>query len=127
RRRARSAAETAATSSPSMALAGASPVVRFVVDLLGRDAARTPDLFGAQVRRGGFSLAGTEEFEGAAGRFGFLSGRSTHADRVPAIRDAHARPGGPLDPPPPARVALGPRAPGPGGPPHRRPGAAPAG
>lgn len=96
--RVRSAAETAETSSPSMDISRASNFERFVFDLLGRDAARTSDLFGTQVRRGGFSLAGSEEFDDAAARFGFLSGRSTHADRVSTIRDAHERLGVLMDP-----------------------------
>ena len=83
--RVRSTAETHETSSPSMDISKASNFERFVFDLLGRDAARTRDLFGRQVaREGGFTLA-REEFAAAAG-FGFVSGRSTHADRLATIR-----------------------------------------
>ena len=45
--RVRSAAETQATSSPSMDISRASNFERFIFDLLGRDAERTADLFGA--------------------------------------------------------------------------------
>src|SRR5262249_36035494 len=63
---------------------------RFVFDLLGRDAARTRELFGTQVgARGGFALHDDERARIA--RFGFASGRSAHADRVATIRDTWQR------------------------------------
>lgn len=96
--RVRTAEQTEETSSPSMDISRASNFERFVFDLLGRDAARVSDLFGTQVRRGGFSLADAAEFPDAAARYGFLSGSSTHADRVATIRDAHRRLGVLLDP-----------------------------
>ena len=88
--RVRRSAETHETSSPSMDISKASNFERFVFDLLDRDAARTADLFGVQVpQRGGFTLA-PDEFARIAG-FGFVSGRSAHADRVATIRDAWQR------------------------------------
>ncbi len=88
--RVRGSAETHETSSPSMDISKASNFERFVFDLLGRDAARTADLFGVQVpQRGGFTLA-PDELARIAG-FGFVSGRSAHADRVATIRDAWQR------------------------------------
>ncbi|MCE2913985.1 MAG: threonine synthase [Rubrivivax sp.] len=85
--RVRGSSETLETSSPSMDISKASNFERFVFDALGRDAARTADLFGTQVaRHGGFSLP-AHEFAGLA-RFGFVSGRSTHADRLATIRRA---------------------------------------
>lgn len=96
--RVRTAAETEATSSPSMDISRASNFERFVFDLLGRDADRTAELFGRRVREGGFSLADDPAFADAAGRFGFLSGRSTHADRVAVIADLHSRLGVLVDP-----------------------------
>lgn len=84
--RVRSSAETHATSSPSMDISKASNFERFVFDLLGRDAQRTADLFGRQLReQGSFDLSGTEEFAQLQARYGFVSGSSTHADRVATI------------------------------------------
>ena len=83
--RVRAAAETFETSSPSMDISKASNFERFVFDLLGRDGARVADLFGAGlVRGGGFQLT-AEETARIAG-FGFVSGKSSHADRLATIR-----------------------------------------
>lgn len=88
--RVRGSAETYETSSPSMDISKASNFERFVFDLLGRDGARTADLFGTQVaKQGGFAVT-AEEFARIPG-FGFVSGRSTHADRLATIRETHAR------------------------------------
>ena len=91
--RVRSSAETHETSSPSMDISKASNFERFVFDLLGRDAERTRELFGATLaREGGFTLA-SDEFAPAtrADGFGFASGSSTHADRLATIREAWQR------------------------------------
>jgi threonine synthase len=83
--RPRSTQETLETSSPSMDISKASNFERFVFDLLGRDGARVRQLFGETLaREGGFSLAPPEFARLAA--FGFVSGRSTHADRLATIR-----------------------------------------
>jgi threonine synthase len=86
--RVRSAAETHETSSPSMDISKASNFERFVFDLLGHDvnaAARTRELF----RSGTFTIT-PDEFKRIGG-YGFVSGSSTHADRLATIRDTHAR------------------------------------
>jgi len=86
--RVRSAAETHETSSPSMDISKASNFERFVFDLLGHDvnaAARTRELF----QSGTFTIT-PDEFARIPG-YGFVSGRSTHADRIATIRDTHAR------------------------------------
>ena len=94
--RVRSSAETHETSSPSMDISKASNFERFVFDLLGRDADRTRALFGpALVQDGGFTLT-PAEFAPAAG-FGFVSGRSTHADRLDTIRSTWAGQGVMID------------------------------
>nr|WP_259374351.1 threonine synthase [Calidifontimicrobium sp. SYSU G02091] len=94
--RVRASAETFETSSPSMDISKASNFERFVFDLLGRDAARTAELFGVQVpQRGGFTLAPGEFARVPA--FGFVSGRSTHADRLATIRDTWQRHGVMID------------------------------
>ena len=90
--RVRAAADTHETSSPSMDISKASNFERFVFDLLGRDAAKLADLFGRQLsERGYFDLSAEPAFKDAALRFGFASGRSTHADRLATIRDTDAR------------------------------------
>ncbi len=96
RYRVRTAADTHETSSPSMDISKASNFERFVFDLLGRDAARTRQLFGDEVARGGFELT-AEEFARVRG-FGFVSGKSTHADRIATIRDTQQRFGITIDP-----------------------------
>ena len=94
--RVRGSAETWETSSPSMDISKASNFERFVFDLLGRDARRVAELFGpALARAGGFTLTAAETARIAD--FGFVSGRSTHADRVATIRDAWQRCGDMID------------------------------
>ena len=87
--RVRTAAETHETSSPSMDISKASNFERFVFDALGRDPARTRELFAAVESQRVFSLSAGER-ERVAG-FGFASGRSTGADRLATIRDVHRR------------------------------------
>lgn len=88
--RVRGSAETYETSSPSMDISKASNFERFVFDLLGRDAARTKQLFHDELgAKGSFTLT-PAEFARIAG-YGFVSGRSTHADRVETIRDTARR------------------------------------
>lgn len=96
--RVRGSADTYETSSPSMDISKASNFERFVFDLVGRDAARLKQLFGEQLaREGRFDLSADPAFQQASERFGFVSGRSTHADRVATIRDTHARFGVTID------------------------------
>ena len=90
RYRVRGSAETHATSSPSMDISKASNFERFVFDLVGRDAARTAELFGQALSRDGGFTVSTDEFARVPG-FGFVSGRSTHADRLATIRDCWQR------------------------------------
>ncbi len=88
--RVRKGTETHETSSPSMDISKASNFERFVFDLLGRDAARTRQLFREEVeQRGAFTLS-PAEFAKVAG-YGFVSGKSTHADRLATIRDVFER------------------------------------
>jgi threonine synthase len=85
--RVRGSAETHETSSPSMDISKASNFERFVFDLLGRDGARTAELFGASVnQRGGFTL--TAEAFARVANFGFVAGCSTHEDRLAHISAA---------------------------------------
>ncbi len=88
--RVRGAAETHETSSPSMDISKASNFERFLFDLVGRDAARTGMLFGEALQRDRAFHVTPEEFD-RIDRFGFVSGRSTHADRLATIRDTAER------------------------------------
>ncbi|MDR1349923.1 MAG: threonine synthase [Zoogloeaceae bacterium] len=93
--RPRSAAETRVTSSPSMDISKASNFERFVFDLVDRNPATTRKLW-AKVDAGKpFDLSNHAiQIERSA----FVSGKSTHADRINTIRRAFADYGVTLDP-----------------------------
>ncbi|MFW2355708.1 threonine synthase [Hydrogenophaga sp.] len=96
--RVRISADTHETSSPSMDISKASNFERFVFDLLGRDGARVKALFGdALAREGRFDLSADPAFADAAARYGFLSGKSTHENRLDTIRDVFKRHGTMID------------------------------
>ncbi len=94
--RVRGSAETYETSSPSMDISKASNFERFVFDLLGRDGARTKSLFKDAVEQQGVFSVSPEEFAKVTG-YGFVSGTSTHVDRLATIRDAFERDGTLID------------------------------
>jgi threonine synthase len=97
--RVRGSADTFETSSPSMDISKASNFERFVFDLLGRDGSRIKSLFGDAVNsQGRFDLSADPHFAEAATRFGFVSGRSTHADRLQTIRSTWEQHGFMIDP-----------------------------
>ena len=92
--RVRSSADTHETSSPSMDISKASNFERFVFDLLGRDGARVKALFADTLSREGcFDLSADPAFAEAATRYGFESGKSTHADRLATIKNTFERHG----------------------------------
>ena len=96
--RVRGSADTHETSSPSMDISKASNFERFVFDLLGRSPERTRALFGdALAQEGRFDLGADPLFAEAATRYGFVSGKSTHADRLATIRDTFRRFGTTID------------------------------
>ncbi len=96
--RVRGSADTHETSSPSMDISKASNFERFVFDLLGRDGARTADLLGPQLAKAGrFDLSQDPAFLHCAERYGFVSGKSTHANRLATIRDTWQRHGVMID------------------------------
>ncbi len=97
RYRPRRAAETHVTSSPSMDIAKASNFERFIFDVVGRDPAVVRALWDELARDGGFDLAATRHWA-AVQAAGFVSQRSTHADRLNAIRTVHGRYGVTIDP-----------------------------
>ena len=85
--RVRGSADTFETSSPSMDISKASNFERFVFDLLGHDGTRVKALFGDALNtEGRFDLSADPLFAQAASRYGFVSGKSTHADRLATIR-----------------------------------------
>ena len=83
--RPRSTAETRTTSSPSMDISKASNFERFVFDLVGRDPALIRQLWTKIDAGGSFDLSGMPCFADLPS-FGFVSGKSTHADRLRTIR-----------------------------------------
>jgi threonine synthase len=90
--RVRGSADTHETSSPSMDISKASNFERFVFDLLGRDGARVKALFGDALNQTGrFDLGADAAFRQAASTYGFVSGKSTHANRLDTIRDTFRR------------------------------------
>ncbi|MBR7778141.1 threonine synthase [Undibacterium rugosum] len=88
--RVRASAETWHTTSPSMDISKASNFERFIYDLLDGDAARVKQLFAQVESKGGFDLSGAPGSDGdefhKVEQFGFVSGKSVHADRIQTIR-----------------------------------------
>ena len=88
--RPRGTAETMATSSPSMDISKASNFERFVFDLVGRDAALVRELWSKVDAGSDFDLASTAHFAELP-KFGFVSGKSSHADRLATIQQTWSR------------------------------------
>ena len=85
RYRVRKASEVVHTSSPSMDISKASNFERFIHDLVGRDGSLVADLWRKVDHEGGFDLSGSSYWSRVPG-FGFVSGSSTHANRLETIR-----------------------------------------
>jgi threonine synthase len=86
--RPRITAQTFHTSSPSMDISKASNFERFVFDLLGRDGAALRELWREVDNGGAFDLS-ADPYAAHFARladFGFVSGSSSHADRLATIR-----------------------------------------
>ncbi len=84
--RPRQSSETFSTSSPSMDISKASNFERFVFDLVGRDPQMVRSLWAQLESHGSFTMAGEESWKRIVNDFGIVSGRSTHIERLKAIR-----------------------------------------
>src|SRR6185503_19172316 len=73
------------TSSPSMDISKASNFERYAFDLVGRDGAPVRDLWRRLESDGEFDLSGSPYFRNVA-ETGFVSGRSSHAERLATIK-----------------------------------------
>ncbi|UNK70273.1 threonine synthase [Microbacterium sp. H1-D42] len=94
--RPRSAADTHATSSPSMDISKASNLERFIFDLVGRDASGVVDAWKSLDADGFFDFSAEQpRFES---EFGIVSDTSTHADRLATIRSVYEESGEIIDP-----------------------------
>ncbi len=88
--------EVAATSSPSMDISKASNFERYVFDVVRRDAKRLERLWDDLLNKGSFEISNSERER--IGQDGFVSGSSTHAERVETIRSMHETYGVLIDP-----------------------------
>jgi threonine synthase len=78
------------TTSPSMDISKASNFERYVFDLVGRDGARVKELWRRLDADGEFDLS-RSAFWRHVPQTGFVSGRSTHADRLSTIRSVYEK------------------------------------
>jgi threonine synthase len=88
RYRVRKGEEVHQTSSPSMDISKASNFERFIYDLSGGNATQVVRLWGQVDVEGGFDLSGTD-LATRLPQYGFVSGNSSHADRMATIRMVH--------------------------------------
>lgn len=88
--------KTYVTSSPSMDISKASNFERFIYTLLQKDGAKVAELF-TDVKQGkGFDL--TEKLTEIRQNYGFVSGKSTHQDRISTIKQVYQETGRLIDP-----------------------------
>jgi len=85
------------TSSPSMDISKASNFERYVFDLVGRDGPTVRDLWRRLEADGELDLASSAYFRRVP-ESGFVSGRSTHADRLATIKGVYSKYGVMIDP-----------------------------
>jgi len=95
--RVRPTAQTYATSSPSMDISKASNFERYVADLAERDGEVVRELWRQVDTQGRFDLSATPLWPRVLAS-GFVSGSSTHADRLHTIREVHRASGLIVDP-----------------------------
>src|SRR5438445_119539 len=97
RYRVRKAAEVKATSSPSMDISKSSNFERYAYDVGGGGGAKLPAIWEGLDREGTLDLSGTGYFRRVAATR-FVSGSSTHADRLATIRRVWKDYGAMIDP-----------------------------
>jgi threonine synthase len=78
------------TTSPSMDISKASNFERYVFDLVGRDGARVRELWRRLDRDGEFDLSHSALWRQVP-QTGFVSGHSTHGDRIATIRSIYEK------------------------------------
>jgi threonine synthase len=88
--------QTFETSSPSMDITKASNLERFVFDLVGRDGAKLSALWKEVDKGPGFQLS-SDDTQRMSAEFGFVSTKSTHADRLASIREVFEKYGVMID------------------------------
>jgi threonine synthase len=98
RYRPRKGSETHETSSPSMDISKASNFERFIWDSVGGDGEQVAWLWKKVDEEGGFDLSTDKAWEKIEEDSGFVSGRSTHEDRVKTIRLVKEKYGQVIDP-----------------------------
>jgi threonine synthase len=98
RYRPRKAADTHATSSPSMDISKASNFERFVWDMVDQDGDKVAWLWKQIEEKGGFDLSTDRAWEKIEEDSGFVAGRSLHGDRLATIRDVKKKYGVVIDP-----------------------------
>ena len=98
RYRPRKAADTHATSSPSMDISKASNFERFVWDMVDQDGEKVAWLWKQIEEKGGFDLSTDRAWERIEEDSGFVSGRSLHEDRLATIREVKKKYGVVIDP-----------------------------
>ncbi|MFZ5558832.1 MAG: threonine synthase [Pseudomonadota bacterium] len=96
RYRVRQSAEVQQTSSPSMDISKASNFERYIHDVVGGDPQTTRELWRQVDQEGGFDLTATPHWQSVR-KSGFVSGSSTHANRLETIRSVYARYGVMID------------------------------
>ncbi len=98
RYRPRKASEVHATSSPSMDISKASNFERFIWDMVDNDGEKVAWLWKQIDEEGGFDLSTDRAWEKIEEDSGFVSGSSTHADRIATIREVKKKYGEVIDP-----------------------------
>jgi threonine synthase len=95
--RARPKEQVHATSSPSMDISRASNFERLMFDLHQGDAERVRRDWNTLAKSGSFALSRAEHAR-VTEQFGFVSGASSHAERIATIKEVHQRYGIYIDP-----------------------------
>lgn len=96
--RPRESEQVYATSSPSMDISKASNFERFIADIYGRNGESVAELFEKIAKQGYFDISNSPAFNRIVSDYGFISGCSTHEDRVATIAEIYEETGVIIDP-----------------------------